>query len=66
MDLAVQEPKKDSKMSVCSGYACTKLESCSRYKAHCEMKKEKKTLDDVQYVDAVVCVRHNFVNFIEV
>ena len=64
--MAVQEPKKDSKMSACSGYACIRLDFCGRYKLHCDRKTKGKELDKLNYVDAVVCVRHNFVNFVEV
>ncbi len=33
---------------------------------HCKAKEKGQKLDSLQYVDAVACVRHNFVNFVEV
>ena len=64
-DLEALEPSK-SRISICSGYACRKSCICSRFIMHCKAKEKGEKIDDLPYVDAVVCVRHNFVNFIEV
>ena len=53
------------KVSACSGYACKRSCICKRYIIHCKAKEKGYKLK-AQYVDAVVCVKHNYVNFIEV
>ncbi len=60
------EPNKKNKISSCSGYSCKKSCICSRYITHCKAKEKGQKLEGVHYVDAIVCVKHNFVNFIEV
>lgn len=50
----------------CNGYRCTKKEECLRWHKHKELLDNKADTRGENYVDSVLCIKHNHTNFVPV